>query len=438
MPMTLFSLSSTPAREESAATDFFKLFFGALDRRGIPYAVLHAYEELPALVSSDVDFAVRACDLAAVRPILIQTAGELGWVHAKTIRHEVCGFQFVAIDPHNVRQFLQLDVCPHFMRDAHFFLSDEELLEGRRMHNGFYIPSPPSEFAYILAKTLAKKKRLSDCLPRLRELWEQEPERCAKLLAQLLGEAFSSFDKLEQAVGNAGALARSMRARHPRKAKMQMLEWGRIFQRMLKPCGLHLAVLGPDGVGKSTLLQHLGVLKLSLFRSLKLWHFRPGFFEGKAQNPSVEQPHGRAARGTLASWLKVLYYALDHWCGYLFEQLPGLMKNDCVIFDRNFDDLLIDPVRYRIRNSRWLVLLLRRLLPRPDLTLILDARPEVVHQRKPELSMEEIARQRAVMQSLAKAGKCYKMISAEQTAEKVAAEVCHSIAVFLAARERNR
>ncbi|MEI6562394.1 MAG: hypothetical protein WCO68_09985 [Verrucomicrobiota bacterium] len=426
----------TPLHPLSAPADFFQRFFQELERQDLPYVILHAYEEMPASIPTDVDFSVRSADLHSIRPIVAQIASQLGWLHVKTVQHEVWGYQFVAVNPHDFREFLQLDVCPHFMRDAHVFISDSTLLAGRRRYNGFYIPAPSAEFAYTLAKTVAKQKSLTDYLPQLRRLWEQEPKQCAAHLRELLGEAFSSLDQLEKPGTTPDALLGEMRARHPKPLQMRLNEWRRILRRMRQPCGVHLAVLGPDGVGKSTLLQNVAELIAPLFRSLKVLHFRPAFFERKTDRTPTEQPHAQRPRGTCASWLKVLYYAFDHWCGYLLQQRLALATNHCVLFDRNFDDLLIDPVRYRLQNSRWLIRLLRPLLPKPALTFILSASPEVIHQRKPELSQEEIARQLAAMQSLAATSASYQIINAQQPAAQVATEVISHLTAFLARREQ--
>ncbi len=43
---------------------------------------------------------------------------------------------------------------------------------------------------------------------------------------------------------------------------------------------------------------------------------------------------------------------------------PAKKRDELVIFDRSFDDLLVDERRYRLQGTAWLVRILRRLLPR--------------------------------------------------------------------------
>jgi thymidylate kinase len=57
-------------------------------------------------------------------------------------------------------------------------------------------------------------------------------------------------------------------------------------------------------------------------------------------------------------------------------------------------DGLVDPVRYRYTGPRWLLKLIWRLTPKPDLIILLDAPAEVLQARKQEVPFEVTARQR--------------------------------------------
>ena len=59
--------------------ELFKTYFAELERRDVPYVVLHSYEHFPAHISSDVDYAVRPADLAGVYPVLREVAERAGW-----------------------------------------------------------------------------------------------------------------------------------------------------------------------------------------------------------------------------------------------------------------------------------------------------------------------------------------------------------------------
>jgi thymidylate kinase len=159
--------------------------------------------------------------------------------------------------------------------------------------------------------------------------------------------------------------------------------------------GLWIAVFGPDGAGKSAAIQRL-TQELSLsFCDIEHFHFRPMFRRGCRDSPPVTDPHGKPPRGFLLSILKLLYWLADYWYGYAAVIRPALPNSTLILFDRYYPDVLVDPVRYRLPASTlWFAKLLARLVPLPDLYILLDVPAEVSQQRKPEVTCEESRRQR--------------------------------------------
>ena len=159
--------------------------------------------------------------------------------------------------------------------------------------------------------------------------------------------------------------------------------------------GLWVAVFGPDGAGKSTVIQGLtDELSLS-FCGIRQFHFRPQFRRHWVDSPPVTDPHGMPARGTILSLFKLLYWLADCWYGYLFIVRPARAHARLVISDRYFHDIVVDPYRYRLPvGCLWFARFLGSLAPRPDLFVLLDAPAGVVLGRKPELSYSELWRQR--------------------------------------------
>ena len=91
---------------------------------------------------------------------------------------------------------------------------------------------------------------------------------------------------------------------------------------------------------------------------------------------------------------RLFAHFLDYWLGYWLVIRPVLARSCLVVFDRYFDDILIDPERYRYGGPSWLARMLRLLIPKPDLMLVLDAPEEVVLSRKQEIAPEEVQHQR--------------------------------------------
>ncbi len=416
----------------------FTRFFAALEAEGIPSVVLHSYEALPDAVESDVDYAVADSDLPRVQPLLRRVVAENGWILTQVLQHEVCAFYMVVNAAEDPRAFLKLDVCSHYVRNGCLFLRDDFLLWGRRGRRGFHIPAPAAEFAYVLAKTFAKRKRIADYLPRLRVLESEDPEGCDQAMRLLAGETGRSAAAwLQTPAADWHGLGKLMQARHRYGATMRLREVRRRLRRLSRPAGLHVAVLGSDGVGKSTLLERLRDVEAP-FRGRLTFHFRPKFLAQAGAARPVVDPHALPPRGLLPSLLKTAYYFADQWLGYLLRVFPAKLQSMLVVFDRNFDDLLVDARRYRMQGCQWLVRLLRRWVPQPDLTFILLADPQVLRQRKPELPLGELVRQQGVLRELASTDGRHRAIDAARPAGEVALEVCEVIAGALARREEER
>jgi len=183
--------------------------------------------------------------------------------------------------------------------------------------------------------------------------------------------------------------------------------------------GVLVVLLGPDGCGKSTLLRILrerlraaalttdnvylgpwGQSVLPLQKILRQLHITPyraedkAFYSGKTAQRAT--PQGlNLWRQNLKAWLYYLAVAVELWFRYFKLVLPKLRQGRIVLADRYIYDLLVGyksrPMDYHWNIRRWLC----RIYPRPDLTLLLDASPEVIHRRKPQLSIMQLAEARA-------------------------------------------
>jgi hypothetical protein len=110
-----------------------------------------------------------------------------------------------------------------------------------------------------------------------------------------------------------------------------------------------------------------------------------------------------------------------------------------VIFDRYFQDLLIDPRRYRYGGPMWLAKFLSRFVPRPELLmLVLDAEDKVILSRKREVALEELRRQRAAYrQFAAQEGNAY-LLKTNQGIGPTVGEASRLIVEHLARRFERR
>ena len=92
------------------------------------------------------------------------------------------------------------------------------------------------------------------------------------------------------------------------------------------------------------------------------------------------------------------------------------------VFDRYSYDFIVDPLRTKLGLPKWVRRFFVRLTPQPKIVFVLQAAPDVIYERKQELTREEIERQLNVYGELAETHKRFYTINAEQTPEKMANE----------------
>ena len=165
---------------------------------------------------------------------------------------------------------------------------------------------------------------------------------------------------------------------------------------------LMVALFGPDGSGKSTTADLLEEKLLENGLQVYRYHWRPRVLPSLKKDYttfSFNDPSGLKTRSYFVSFACYLYFFLDFFVACTFT-LKKLAENDTVIiYERYYFDVLIHAERYRLRKISWLGSLLSHLLPKPSLTYVFSGSPEVIHSRKPELSICEIRRQLALFKS---------------------------------------
>ncbi len=172
-----------------------------------------------------------------------------------------------------------------------------------------------------------------------------------------------------------------------------------------KPRGLCAAFIGTDGSGKTTLIDEVQKFLDPHYRDgrNKIHKLRPGFLpqinrlvHWKGTSYTAEDckdPHRAKPSGLIGSGLRAIWYAADCAIGWPLRILPLRRRNSVQIFDRYYHDFLVDPERARISRKSKVTGWASKLIPRPEKILVCVADPELITERKLELTPHEIHRQ---------------------------------------------
>lgn len=321
------------------------------------YVILHGRDQLLNGLTSDIDMMVLPEDLLALESWMRNSAkGQL----VQLLQHESSCFYFVlaTVEAGKIR-FLPVDAGTDYRRDGRVFFTAEELLAGRRQWNGFWVTTPRAEFGYLLVKKVLKGAIPDHQKKRFRQLISELGDEGGDIAAHLLGHQWGTraiaWIRSENWNALEANLPRLKKALLWQKVKSDPLnplrywvpELKRIWSRWRYPTGLFVAVLGPDGAGKSTLIENLKENLAGAFRRTAVFHLLPGLIREKGAGGPVTNPHSKPPHPWWLSLLKIPYYLVEYGLGYLFKVRPRLVRSTLVLFDRYYHDLLVDQRRYR-------------------------------------------------------------------------------------------
>jgi thymidylate kinase len=220
-----------------------------------------------------------------------------------------------------------------------------------------------------------------------------------------------------------------LRGGTPRRALETNAEMALKNLRSKKDLKLKIVILGPDGAGKSSVIEGLmRGLDQPGSRAVKVRHLKPQVILPQRGEPGaiVTNPHGKPPRSALTSLAKILVWLIEEWCAHLFQD----KKQTLVICDRYYHDLLVDPLRYRYGGPLWIARLVGRLMPQPRLWVLLDAPAELLQARKQEVTRQESARQRQAYLAFVSQQRQYAIVDASQLLDKVTADVERVVAAI--------
>ena len=179
--------------------------------------------------------------------------------------------------------------------------------------------------------------------------------------------------------------------------------WSFVRNYLCSNTGFAIGFTGPDGVGKTTVIELLIERLGGVFRSAHSYmHFRPMLFGNLGEvahsaglkrevDRNYNDPHRGKKVGVVSSLVRLAYYSVDYVVGYWLKVKSQIRITRLVIFDRYYTDVICDSRRSRIfLNYKFLYWFGRLLVPQLDYNVLLTARTETILARKQELTREGV------------------------------------------------
>jgi serine acetyltransferase/thymidylate kinase len=309
----------------------------------------------------------------------------------------------------------------------------------------FTVPAADIQFIYYLTKKIDKGELRAGHGDYLSQQWQADPDGALRRLVRFWPELADNGLIAQAATVNewAGVRAQLPRLRRALRKAIRLspaealAEAGRVGARVLQPTGMTVAFMGPDGVGKSSVIERVAALLAPAFRRTCRFHLRPRLL-GRGGAQAIAAPHALPPRGCLASLAKLAWFAADYGVGYLLRVRPATTRSGLALFDRYFHDLLADPSRYRYGAPLGAARAAAALVPEPDLWIVLDTSVPTLQARKQEVAPQESEVQRRAYLSLAARFRDSVVVDAGRGQEEVAAEAAQAILIWMENRVERR
>lgn len=439
----------------SLESDMLNEFWRFLQRQGLRYCVVGDARGLPHAIVSDIDLVISERMRCRIPALLAQFCANTGARVVQTLAHERSAKYFVLAWPGSDGRplFLALDFCSDYRRGGRLLLTADEILNGCVSVNGtesgdapFYVPRPAMAFVYYLIKRIDKACVTQRQMDYLVEQWRQDASGAEAQMARFWIAAESrEFIKATMASGSAKALQdriaglrSELRRNAPVTWRARIGEFGHKIQRWRQPTGALIAVLGADGSGKTTVIDALREDWAPAFRRTRYVHLRPRLWQRSASSGPVTEPYSRPPRHWPASAAKAVLFALDYAAGYALRVRPWLARSTLVVFDRYYQDLFLDPPRYRLGGAAKLARWLTWLVPSPQHWLVLVAPAQIVQQRKAEVSPIESVRQTESYRTFARVTDRAALVDASRPLAEVRAQVNDLMLLWLEEQAERR
>lgn len=424
----------------------FKHLISFLNSKEIDYALLGRRGSLQEIVAGDIDLVISNKDFKNLSVLVREFSIQHDLQMIQCFEHEITAKYYVLSDKKD-HSMISPDFCSAFMRDKRLLIPNELLMSNRQSlsleNQQVYTLTPEFEFTYYLLKKIDKKSLELSAINHLAMQFEASNIELIKdLLSKYFGantiELICKEFETQTPVNLHGLLPKisnELNKNIPIRASHYLLDLLLKVKRVLFKTGASVAILGSDGSGKSSVINGISVRLKPAFRKVQYYHLYPKSSE-ETKNPNTS-PQAQSAYSFLISQIKLLHFASRYWRGCL-NVYSKKVRSTFIIFDRYFDDIIVDNKRFRYKGPQLPLKLVHWFIPKPAVYIYLNAPSDVIFKRKAELPIQELDRQQEVYLSLLKKKKQGFVINANQELDRVIFDAESKVLDYLEQRQLKR
>lgn len=423
-----------------------------------PYIVMNKYDEVPYKLPSDLDMCITPKDFNRLDAIIPNIAKGINLVVVQKIWHGYmkCAYMLSPLVP-NCRFRLQLDFFTDFsVKHTPLLISYKDMQMETRKFGRFTIPSYRMEYAFLLMRRIFKNDFDEEHFNAIQKAMMGDKNGCFSYLKNFFDS--TTTDQINKCVEDGDAL--KLKSMQPTlwkkmqslsrnnskgiyKIRFRLSEIRRQYFRIKYPVGICVALLSPDGGGKSSIFDKISETCWGSFYGISKMYFRPHILRNPGMlnplNPVPESadnpdPHGKKPNGLLKSLIRYFYYNIDYILGYNLLVRKKCIQKQLVVFDRYYYDYFVDMKRYRYSLPKWFPKAFAWSIPTPDIIFILDGTPEILYNRKKELPLVEISRQISEYRKIAEKYKNAIIVDVDASLDTVVNDVTRQILLAKARR----